>query len=193
MQQLKDIQKVLKEQANPAALAAHKKFVPGAENIIGVRMPVLNLLAGQFKDGGFELVNALWKSGSLEEKTLAAKMLGKIARQDPEQAMHLVKGFSNEIEDWAVCDALGMQSLKPLIKTHTKEIFLLAGSLNKSKNFWQRRLSLVLVEWYTRDPKLHPKINALVKTLENDEAYYVKKAVAWIRRNMYPAVLKKGK
>jgi 3-methyladenine DNA glycosylase AlkD len=185
MQQLKDIQEILKANAQPAALAAHKKFVPGADKLYGVRMPVLNLLSKQFKEGGFELVQALWKSGSLEEKILAAKMLGKIAKQDPPYAIQQVKTFSREIADWAVCDALGMQSLKPLVKTHATAIFELAGELNTSVNLWQRRLSLVLVEWYTRDLYMHPKINKLVKVLENDKEYYVKKAVHWIKRNMY--------
>lgn len=185
MQQLKEIQQILKTNTRPDALAAHKKFVPGAEKILGVRMPVLNLLASQFKSGGFELVQELWKCGSLEEKTLAAKMLGKIAKQDPEQAIELVRLFSSAIEDWVVCDTLGMQSLKPLVKTHAPAIFKLAGVLNRSSSLWQRRLSLVLVEWYTRDATKHPQINVLIKALENDNEYYVKKAVAWIKRNMY--------
>jgi len=45
-----------------------------------------------------------------------------------------------------------------------------------------------LVEWYTRVPALHPEINKLVRTLENDEEYYVKKSVTWIKKN-----LEKGK
>jgi 3-methyladenine DNA glycosylase AlkD len=185
MQQLKSIQKILRENAKHEAMEAHKKFVPGIEKMYGVRMPVLNQLAKQFRAGGSELVEALWKSGSFEEKILAAKMLQKIAKQDPQKAIRLVNVFSKKITDWAVCDTLGMQSLKAIVKTHSKEIFALAAGLNKSKNVWQRRLSLVLVEWYTRDMSMHPQINVLVKALEDDEEYYVKKAVEWIKRNMY--------
>jgi 3-methyladenine DNA glycosylase AlkD len=185
MQELKEIQQLLKVNAKPAALAAHKKFVPGAAQILGVRMPVLNLLAAQFKSGGVKLVQELWNCGSLEEKMLAAKMLGKVAKQDPELAIKLVKLFSKEIENWVVCDTLGMQSLKPVVNTHATAIFELASSLNKASNLWQRRLSLVLVEWYTRDASKHPQINLLIKALEKDKEYYVKKAVIWIKRNMY--------
>jgi 3-methyladenine DNA glycosylase AlkD len=78
---------------------------------------------------------------------------------------------------------MGMQGLKPILKTHQKEIFALARQYNCSKDFWQRRLSLVLVEWYTRIKSLHPEIKKLVKNLENDEEYYVKKAVVWIKKN----------
>lgn len=151
MQALKDIQEKLLRNANPQALAAHARLIPGTDNMYGVRMPVLNLLAKECKHGGFELVEALWQSGMMEEKILAAKILEKIAKQHPLKAIQLVKQFSKTISNWAVCDAPGMQALKPLVKTHQPAIFELANQLNKSGNPWQQRLSLVLVEWYTRD------------------------------------------
>src|SRR6185503_16403009 len=182
--QLKQIQAILRAKAIPEARAAHEKFVPGTkEKIYGVRTPVLNELAQQFKSAGFDLVEELWKAGALEEKLLAIKMQGKIAKKDPERALKLTQLFAKNIGNWAVCDAMGMQGLKPILKTHQKEIFELAWKYNSSKDLWQRRLSLVLVEWYTRVRSLHPEIKKLVKNLENDEEYYVKKAIVWIKKN----------
>jgi len=183
-EQLLAIQKILKVNANPLALNASNKFVPGAKNVYGVRMPVINELAKQFKEGSFQLVNELWQSGAFEEKILAAKMLGLIAKQDAAQSLQLVEMFANGIADWAVCDAVGMQALHPIRKTQQKEIFALAKRLNTSPNLWKRRLSLVLVEWYTRDKSLHADIHKLVHVLEKDNEYYVQKAVVWIKRNM---------
>ena len=148
--QLKQIQKVLEENANPNALASQQKFVPGSTKMYGVYTPVLNELAKQFKEGGFELVQELWRSGSWEERVLAGKLLGRIAKNDPVKALQAIENFSAEIMDWAVCDTLGMQALKLIVKTHQKEIFALARKYNSSTDFWQRRLSLVLIEWYTR-------------------------------------------
>jgi len=181
--QLKQIQTLLRAKAIPEAKSAHEKFVPGNEKIYGVRTPVLNELAKQFKSGSFELAEELWQAGALEEKLLAVKMQGKIAKKDPERALRLTQLFAKDIGNWAICDAMGMQGLKPILKTHQKEIFALAWKYNSSKDFWQRRLSLVLVEWYTRIKELHPEIKKLVKNLENDEEYYVKKAVVWINKN----------
>ena len=186
--QLREIQKIFKEKAIPEAKTAHQKFVPGNEKIYGIRMPFLNELAGKYKDGGFELVEALWKAGALEEKVLAVKILGMIAKKDPDRSLKMVGLFAQNSGNWAVCDAIGMQGLKPILKTHQKEVFALAKKYNRSTDFWQRRLSLVLVEWYTRMKELHPEIKKLVKALESDEEYYVKKAVVWINKN-----LEKGK
>jgi len=182
--QLKEIQKILKQNANKNALAAQQKFVPGVEKAYGVYMPVLNDLVKQFKGVDFTLITELWNARSLEERILAGKLLGKIAKQEPAYALQLVDKFSSEITNWAVCDAIGMQALKPIVKTHQKEIFALAKKLNKSGNPWQRRLSLVLVEWYTRDESNHCEIKKLVNNLRNDEEHYVKKSVIWIEKNL---------
>ena len=182
-EQLKAIQKTLKANSNPEALEAQQKFVPGEMKAYGVRMPVLNELAKEYKDGGFALVEELWKAGMMEEKMLAVKILGMVAKKDPERSLKLIQVFAPGIDNWAVCDAMGMQGLKPILKTHQKEIFALAKKYNSSKNSWERRLSLVLVEWYTRMPELHPEIKKLIKPLENDPEYYVRKAVTWINKN----------
>lgn len=181
--ELKAIQKILSANSSPEAKTSHHKFVPGKEKIYGVRMPFINEMVTQYKSGGFELVEELWKAGALEEKVLAIKILGKIAKKDPERSLKLVELFAKNIGNWAVCDAIGMQGLKPILKTHQKEIFALAKKYNHSTDFWQRRLSLVLVEWYTRVKEMQPEIKKLVKALENDQEYYVKKAIVWINKN----------
>ena len=172
---LKQVQKELKEHATPEAKAAALKFVPNAEKVYGIRTPVLNVLAKKYKEGGFDLVKELWDSGAFEEKLLAAKLLNVICKKDPLLSLKLVAGFSKDISDWAVCDAVGMQSLKPVAKKIQNEIFDLSAKLVKSKNLWERRLSLVIIEVFTKDRSLHPEIMKRVKMLENDEEYYVKK------------------
>jgi 3-methyladenine DNA glycosylase AlkD len=180
---LKEIQQFFKANTDATAIAAVQKFVPSATKIYGIRMPVLNDLAKKYKTGGFDLIKNLWAAGSYEERILAAKILNHNAKKEAMQALTMVKSFAPEIDNWAICDTIGMQSLKAILLTHQAEIFALAKKLNKSKNFWERRLSLVLVEYYTKQKKLHPQIIELIKSLENDEEYYVKKAVEWIKRN----------
>lgn len=185
---LKKVQEELKKNSTSEAKAAALKFVPHAEKVYGIRTPILNALAKKYKEGGFELVEELWRSGAFEEKLLAAKLLNVICKKDPLQSLALVTSFTKDISDWAVCDAIGMQSLKPVANKIQKEIFDLSARLVRSKLLWERRLSLVLIEVYTKDKTLHPEIMRRVKMLENDDEYYVRKAVDWIKRN-----LKKGK
>jgi len=187
MTDIQKIQKILREKATPDGRAATEKFVPGAVKAFGVRTPVLNELAKLYKDGGFELAEQLWKCESMEEKMLAAKLLGKIAKKNPAKTVALLRKFSKDISDWAVCDTLAMQVPKQINKTHPGELFAISNALITSKNLWQRRFALVLTEWYTRDKKFHPAILELLEKVKDDDAYYVKKAVVWIQRNFRKA------
>ena len=127
-------------------------------------------------------------SGALDEKIIAIKIIEKTGKKDPVKLLSFFKQCAMKIDNWAVCDGLGMQFLRGVVKTHSDEIFKLAAEFNRSKDPWKRRLSLVMVEWFTRQRERHEEIKKLVKNLEQDEEYYVKKAVQWINRN-----LQKGK
>ncbi|HUR12067.1 MAG TPA: DNA alkylation repair protein [Flavitalea sp.] len=182
--ELKAIQTDLKKLSNPDTVGFIKKIAPGAEKVYGVKMPAINELVKKYRSHGFELIKELWKSGAFEERILAAKILEKTAKTDPALALKLVKEFSADISNWAVCDAIGMQSLRSLVKTHTQEIFDLANTLGKSSDPWKIRLSLVLVEWYTREPSQHKAIHYLLRNAEKQDHYYVKKAIDWLKRNL---------
>lgn len=180
---LLEIQKTLAREGAGSHQAFLGVMVPGQQRVYGVKTPVLNELARKFRTGSFELAEALWASGSLEERVIAVKILEKTGKSDPGRLLRLFQVFSKGVDNWAVCDGLGMQSLRSIVKTHEEEIFSIAEKLVRSKNPWQRRLSLVMVEWYTRKPGQHRRIRTLVSQLKDDEAYYVQKAIAWISRN----------
>lgn len=181
---LTEIKKKLKAESSVEFAEQMKKVAPGATKIYGIKMPVLNELAKACKQGGFDLVSALWQSGAYEERILAAKTIRLLARQDPDYAIALVKKFSVDIDNWAVCDTLGMQSLKTINKIRSKEIFLLATEFSTSKFMWQRRLSLVLVEDFCKQKEFHPAIIQLIVKQKSDKEYYIKRAVAWLEASL---------
>lgn len=182
--QLKAIQQELRSKGTQENVAFFSKMVPGKQKIYGVKMPELNAIAKANKQYGFELAEELWESGALEEKIIAVKMLETTGKKDPGRLLKLLQRFANGINNWAVCDAAGMQMVRSIVKTHRDEIFSIAAKFNSSTNPWKRRLSLVLVEWYTRHSADHADIKKLVKALEKDDEYYVKKAVQWVKRNL---------
>lgn len=178
------VQAILQMNKNVDAYNACLKFVPNAKKVIGVRMPVINEIAKQYKNENIALVKDLWKSGYYEERILAAKLLGKMAKKNPDDALQLTSLFSKDIDNWALCDTIGMQSLKPIVKTHQQEIFKLSNVLIHSNFMWQRRLALVLVEWYTRNKHHHPTIQLLINQVAKDNEYYVKKAIVWLEKGL---------
>ena len=181
---LKQIQKTLRRNSSEKGREAFRKFVPGSQGVYGVRVPVLNKLAVEYKTGGFDLVEELWRSGAFEERLLAAKILTKVSRKDPDRTLKLIGSFSKDISDWAVCDTLGQQSTRPIAAIRQKEIFALSKKLVRSRSLWERRLSLVLLETSSKDVQAHPFIRSIMEKLEDDREYYVKKAVEWTKRNL---------
>lgn len=181
--QYREIKQQLQSLSDEKTIEFTNKIVPGATKKYGVKTPELNSIVKKYKSYSFDLAEELWYAGYLEERIIAIKILEKTGKNDPDHLLKLLIQFSESVDNWAVCDGLGMQFLRGIVKTHAEEIFVLAEKLSKSKNFWQRRLSLVMVEWYTRFKEYHPPVKKIVRLLENDEEYYVKKAVVWINRN----------
>jgi 3-methyladenine DNA glycosylase AlkD len=181
--QLKEIKAILAGKSDAKNIAFFQKMVPGQQKIYGVKTPVLNEISKQYKEFSFVLAEELWNSGALEEKIIAIKIVEKCGKTDPQKVLTLFKTFSKTIDNWAVCDGMGMQFLRGIVKTERDAIFRIAAKFAGSRNFWQRRLALVMMEWYTRHSDDHAAIKEIVSRLENDDEYYVKKAVAWINRN----------
>ncbi len=178
------IKQALRANADPAAKAASQKFVPTSQNVYGVRVPVLNQLAREHREGGFELAVALWKAGSLEERLLAAKLLGISARTDPDKALALAKKFAPEISDWAVCDTVATQGLRGIAVAKQRELLAWSNRLARSRNLWERRLALVLLTHFVKDKNVRPQIKNTLARLSGDKEYYVRKAVQWLQRDL---------
>jgi 3-methyladenine DNA glycosylase AlkD len=182
-QQLKEIQQALTAKGDKKNMDFFQKMVPGKQKIYGVKTPELNLLVQQYKAFSFDLAEELWASGALEEKIIAIKIIEKTGKTNAARVVKLFKKFSGQIDNWAVCDGLGMQFLRGIVKTHAADIFALAKEYNHAGDPWRRRLSLVMVEWFTTKSEYITAIKKLVKGVENDDEYYVKKAVVWIKKN----------
>jgi len=184
MKQLIEIRNFLKEKLNNKAKESWRKFVPTSEKVYGVYLAEINKIVSKYTSGGFKLVEDLWKSGYLEEKILAAKILGEICKKDPEKTLKLIKKFVDDIVDWAVCDTLATQGIRPIAKIKQKEIFELSKKLVKSENPWKRRFGIVLLINFKKEKSLRKEIEAIIKQVENDKEFYVKKAIDWIKRSL---------
>src|ERR1700745_1300246 len=127
---LKEIQQKLRANSSEKNKEFFQRAVPGAGKIYGVKTPILNELARQYKQGSFELAEILWNAGALEEKIISIKIMEKTGRSDQNKLLKFFKRCSKQIDNWAVCDGLGMQFLRGIVKTHRQEIFDLAKKLN---------------------------------------------------------------
>lgn len=82
-----------------------------------------------------------------------------------------------------------MQSLKAINKIRSKEIFALANELSSSPVMWQRRLSMVLLEDFCKQPVFHNTIQEMVNKHKGDKEYYIKKAVIWLEASLKTSII----
>jgi 3-methyladenine DNA glycosylase AlkD len=183
-QRVYSIKQVLAAQADEKAKAAVRKFIPTSQQVYGVRLPILNQIAKEHREGGFDLAESLWKSGAFEERLLAAKLLGSSGRKDPDRALTVARQFAAQISDWAVCDTLGMQGVKGIALEKQTELLAWSNKLVKSRNLWERRLGLVLLTHFVKDRNSRTQIEETLVRLGGDKEHYVKKAVAWLQRDL---------
>jgi 3-methyladenine DNA glycosylase AlkD len=177
---LTSVQAELRAAGNSETRAATAKFVPTSQLVYGVRVPVLNALVKSCRPGGFELVEALWRSGAFEERLLAAKLLGALARQDPARALAFINAASKDLSDWAVCDTLGTQGVRPIAPTQHRSIVAMAERLSRSRRLWGRRLAIVLLLNFASVSKERATIRRILAPLRSDKEPYIRKALAWI-------------
>jgi len=182
--ELKEIQKILKSKARKKDRESTIRFVPTAKKVYGVKVEILNHIVKRIKEPNFNLVKKLWKNGAFEERLLAAKILSKISKKNQSKALKLIKQFSRNISDWAVCDILGTQSVREIAKEKPKEIFKLSEELINSKNLWQRRLAIVLLIELNRQGFGKKKIKKLANKVKKDKEYYVKRALIWLKNKL---------
>jgi len=170
--------------SQPEVIVAAQKYIPSAQVVYGVRVPHLNALAKQYRDGGFPLVRELWRAGAFEERLLATKLLGIIAKKDPNETLRLLRTFSHDLSDWATCDTLATQAIRPLVKDHRRELFDIAKEFLVSEGFWVRRCGIVILTNYAKDKTLKPSILGLVRHLRSNKEHYIKKALEWLDRDL---------
>ena len=153
-------------------------------DIAEVRRLLRSKSSKKAKESYKKFVERLWKGEYLEEKILAAKILGGICNKNPDLTMKLVKKFVKDIDNWAVCDVLATQGIRKIAKVKQDEIIAFSKKLVKSKNIWERRFGIVLLLNYKKDKSLRKEIRNIIKYVEKDKEYYVKKAVDWIKRSL---------
>ncbi|MDO8639561.1 MAG: DNA alkylation repair protein [bacterium] len=179
--ELSEIRKKLQENSTEKSRKSWKKFTPTAEKVYGCTVPIITGICKKIINPTFDLTRELWQGEYVEEKILAAKILNKIGKNDPQRTIELLEKFSKTISDWAVCDTLAMQGVNKISKIKQKEIFNLSRRLIKSRNLWQRRFGLVLLVNYVKEKELKKDIEEIIKMVQNDNKYYVKKAIIWLK------------
>jgi len=195
------IKEFLFSQAEGDYMEFSSKLIPGEEQLIGVRLPVLRKYAKEikknenlsqfyeiyfnktdqgisydsFKDESKDKSEKVKNNFFMEEKLLLGMVLGMENRTFLEKQKEIEK-YLLLINNWSVCDSFCV-SLKPS-KEEKDEVFKFLEQCICAKEDYTIRFGVVmLLDYYVEEVYLQ-KIFQMMELISNPN-YYVKMAIAW--------------
>ena len=164
----------LAAQADPAYRAFQHKLMPGVENYLGVRLPLLRKAAARLakEDWRAELAAP---DETFEEALLRGMLIGK-AKMDLAERLELVRQFVPCIDNWAVCDSFcaGLREAR----VYKEEYFDLIQQYSGSAREFEARFAAVLLLTHFNRPEELERCFAEYQRIRQPD-YYAWMGVAW--------------
>jgi 3-methyladenine DNA glycosylase AlkD len=153
----------------------HSGLLPGTDNILGVRLPLLRELAKELAKGDWRGYLESAQDEYYEEVMLQGLVIGH-AKANIAEILSYVSAFVPKINNWAVCDSF-CSSLK-ITKQHMELVWQFLQPYLQSRKEFELRFGIVmLLDFYIVDEYIDQVLSRLDAV--KHEAYYVKMAVAW--------------
>lgn len=170
-----EVRRKLEAASDPGYREFHGSLLPGTDNIMGVRLPVLRAMAK-------ELARMDWEEWFIQaedvwyEETMLRGFVIAYAKLDWEKRLSYIRAFVPYIDNWAVCDCF-CNTLKEA-KKHPQEYWeFLTPYFSSEKEFEARFGAVMLLSHFVKEEYLKPGIGRLESIRQ--EGYYAKMAVAW--------------
>lgn len=168
-----DVRERLISMAEPSYAKFHKKLTPGAENILGIRLPVLRALARELCSSAGE--DALNGEDIYNEEIMLRGMMTGYLKLTTEKRISMIKEFVPKINNWAVCDSF-CSTIKPKKIERSAYMDLIKSYVCSDREFEQRFAAVMLMK-FIDDEYIDTTLSCLAKI--NTDAYYSSMAVAW--------------
>ncbi len=151
------------------------KLIPGADNILGVRIPQLRSMAKKLAKEDWAGFLAVADESSHEMLILQGLVIG-FAKTDLETILPYIDSFIDKINNWAVCDPF-VGGLKITCRYPEQMRQFLIQCLHSPAPYRLRFSAVMLLNYYTEAKYLAENLSLLEKIKHDD--YYVRMAVAW--------------
>ncbi len=171
--------KTIRTELEALAEPKYQKFlaalIPGCENILGVRIPLLRKIARRIvrEDGAAYVDHAEEKY--FEETMLKALIIGNM-KGDIQDILPYVAFFVPKITNWSLCDTFCTE-LK-IVKQHKALFWEFLQPYTVSSQAYDLRFAVVICLIYYRDEAYLQKLFALFTAIKHED-YYVKMAGGW--------------
>ncbi len=150
-------------------------LIPGCENLIGVRIPLIRKIAKKIvKDNPIEFLDNA-DDIYFEETMLKGLIIGNM-NEDIEIMLEQIALFVPKITNWSLCDSF-CNELK-IVRNHKQRVFKFLQRYHQSNEAYEIRFAVVMLLFHYVNKQYLDDILFICDTITHDD-YYVKMAVAW--------------
>lgn len=161
--------------AEPDYREFSKKLLPGVENIIGVRLPVLRKIAKKIAKSNPEEYFKMASDDTFEEIMIQGMIIGYLER-DIEVVLQHISLFLPKINNWSVCDSF-CTGLKITEKYPQQMWFFLQKLYGDESEYIVRFAVVMLLRFFITEEYILDCFRLLDRV--KHPGYYAKMAVAW--------------
>ncbi|WP_418409549.1 DNA alkylation repair protein [Alistipes sp.] len=163
----------LLELCEPKYMKFTSALMPGVENVLGIRLPLLRKIAREIAAGDWRAYLAQAGDFYFEERMLQGMVIS-YARCDPAEKLEHVTRFIPKIDNWAVCDCFCWR----LKAAERQPMWEFIRPRFRSEAEYEVRFAVVMALGNFVD---QAHIEDLLQLLDGirHEAYYARMGVAW--------------
>lgn len=159
----------------------YKKFssslLPGINNVLGVRLPLLKNIAKNIAyDEAIQYLNYFEKENELYFEEIMLQGFIICGVKDKDISFDRMKKFINKINNWSVCDSF-CAGLK-IVQEDKRRYFEYAKKCIKLRKIYYQRFAIVLMLNYYITDEYIDDVLYILDGIRSDE-YYVNMAIAW--------------
>lgn len=173
------MQEAIKARLKALSDEKYRKFavglLPGTDNLLGVRLPILRSIAREIAKGDWRGYLKTADDEFFEETMLQGFVIG-FAKTDDGEKLRLVREFIPKIRNWSVCDSF-CACLKFVNNNRPRVWDFLQQYFNSDREFELRFAIVMGIFYYTSDDYIDEFLKQLVRM--KHDGYYVKMAAAW--------------
>lgn len=150
---------------------------------IGVTMPSLRELAKNYREMSFEDLYKLLRS-EIHEERMTALLIMVLNFEKEEMLQRRIYEFylknTKYVNNWDLVDVSADKIVGAYLIDKPKDILY---KLSKSKNIWERRISIIATFYFIKQDKFEDTLNIAEELIE-DENDLIQKAVGWMLREV---------
>lgn len=155
-------------------------LIPGANNIIGIRLPRLREYAKELAKSGN--VPDIQSEDLYFEETMIKGMIIGYLKIPTDQRTELIREFIPLINNWSICDSF-ICTMKFPKKDLPAVWDFISSYFDSDKEFEQRFAAVMILRFFVNDEYIQRSLKAL-KAIDT-QAYYSSMGVAWTAAECY--------